>query len=299
MLDLRRYALPVSLWFYGVAISVTLVSIWGRAVVVDTNLMAQAAADASSSALVADQVERWLAEELADVPGIDRGTALEVASDTVSDPTVVAPIETLVGDFVAAAAVPRGELAVVDVASALAPAVPAITASLAAQGLAVDEGTVASYVGSLDPIVVRDPDVAPAVGAGSSAARSLYLATVVGVVLALVSGATAVRLSEERRAMVRSLLTRLAVSALTFAIMFRLGAWVLDPGAGRAPVRTAVSRLAGAKLWLPVAVAVVAGVAAMALRRVRASDRWERAGRHPQQPDDDEEHAGRHQQPVQ
>ena len=35
MADWRRYVLPVVLWVYGMAVTLTLVSIWGRAVVVD------------------------------------------------------------------------------------------------------------------------------------------------------------------------------------------------------------------------------------------------------------------------
>lgn len=107
------------------------------------------------------------------------------------------------------------------------------------------------------------------------------MATTLGVVLAVASGVAAVWLSDDRQKMVKDLVIRIAISAFGFAVMFRLGAWILDPGGGRSPVRVAAARLAAArlaaaKLWLPLAVSMVAAGAAWLL-----GARWQRSGLRP------------------
>jgi hypothetical protein len=87
----------------------------------------------------------------------------------------------------------------------------------------------------------------------------------------LASGTVAVRMSEDRRTMLRSLLHRLAIGALGYAVIFQLGAWILDPGGGRAPVRSAAARLIGAKLWVPLVVAAGAAGAGWLLRHRRSN----------------------------
>ena len=300
MTNWRRYALPIVLWVYGIAVTVTLVSVWGRAVVIDTDLMAAAASDVASAEFVTDQIEDWLTEELVELPGIDRGTAEQAAAQTVADQAFEAPLSDLTRAVVAAAAAPPGDSTRVDVAGVLLPAIPSVTVALAAQGIDLNEQAVGAFLSSLDPLVVRGPNEAPVVGSGSYAARTFSLATVVGLVTAVVAGGAAVQMSEDRRAMLRSLLTRIAVSALGFAVMFKLGAWVLDPGAGRAPVRTAAARLAGAKLWLPVLVAAGTGGGAWTLRwtRTRVLDRRQGPGRDADAPDNEEEHSRDHQESI-
>lgn len=292
----RRFALPVTLWVYGIAITVTLVSIWGRAVVVDSDLMADAAAKVASPRLAAAQVEAWLAEELATMPGVGRSEAETAATDTAADPTFLEPVERLVREVVLATTVPRGETAVVDVAGALRPMIPAMSDSLARQGVDVTDESLAALLGSLDPLVVRQPNELPVVGARSPAARNLSLATVLGLVTVLVSGVIAVRLAEDRREMLRTLLTRVAVSAFTFVVMFQLGAWVLDPGAGRAPVRSALASVATAKLWVPALVAVGAAGAATAVRKQLHAR--EGSGAHPDEPHHEEEDTREYEEAV-
>ena len=248
----RRFALSTVLWVYGIAVTVTLVSVWGRAVVVDASLMADAAADSATAGPVATLVEQWLARELSELGG--GSPVIEGGSD---DPVVAAVFAELAREIVLASAVRPGEEAVVDVAEILEPAVPAVADNLAANG--VDEAAVSAYFASLDPLVVRRPDSRPPVGPSSGAARSLYLATVVGLLTMAASGGAALWMAGDRRAMAKSLLSRLGLGALGFAVMFRLGAWILDPGAGRSPFRLAASRIVGAKLWIPMMVAAFAG----------------------------------------
>jgi hypothetical protein len=262
----RRVLLAAVLWMYGISISVTLVSLWGRAVVADQSLLAAGAGDAAGSDLVSQRIESWLVGELNDVPGVERPVAEQAASAVVADPDLTSTMDRLVGQIVLAAAAPVGRPATVDVAGALQPAVPTITRALSGAGMSVSDSQVASVVGNLDPLVVREPDSPPIVGRGSRAASALSLATALGVAAAAATGVAAVRLSEDRRKMVKDLLIRIAISALGFAVMFRLGAWILDPGAGRSPVRMALARVVAAKLWLPLILSGAAALAAWLLR---------------------------------
>ena len=266
----RRYLLAVVLWIYGLSISVTLVSVWGRALVVDTQLMASSAVVAADSEFVSGRIESWLVGELGSLPGVGPAAATGAASAITADPALAETIDELVTRTVIAAAAPVGEPTVVDVAEVLSPAVPAITRSLADQGIPASEEQVEAVVADLDPLVVRDPEEPPVVGSDSDAASTLSLATLIGVLILAGMGSLAIWLSEDRRAMLRGLFTRIAVSALGFAVMFRLGSWILDPGAGRSPARSAASQLAGAKLWIPVLISVAAAVAARFVRVKRA-----------------------------
>ena len=266
MADWRRYVLPMTLWVYGMAVTLTLVSIWGRAVVVDSDLVSSAAAETVNAGPVAARIEAWLAGELVAEGGIDDAAATDIASSAVHDPALEATLADLVGAVVAAAALPPDESAVVDVAEILGPAAPALTTHVKDAGIPVDEAEVSEYIASLDPLVVRQPDERPVFGASSDAARTLYLGTIIGLMVVCATGAVALSLSQERRVMLRSLFNRIALSALGFVVFFQLGAWFLDPGAGRAPFRLAASRLAAAKLWLLALIAVGAGFAGWALR---------------------------------
>lgn len=282
----KRVLLAIVLWVYGISISVTLVSLWGRAVVLDTDLMAAGAGDAATSHLVSQRIESWLIGELGGIPGVDRATAERAASAVVTEPDLAQTMDELVRAVVLAAAAPADHPATVDVAGTLGPAVPTITRALDGAGMGVTESQVAAVVGALDPLAVKSPDARPLLGRGSKAANALSVATMLGVVVAAGSGVAAVRLSDDRRRMVKSLLIRIAVSALGFAVMFRLGAWILDPGAGRSPVRVAAARVAAAKLWLPLALSSMAAgtVWLLRVRRQRAglqASRWGAAYRSP------------------
>jgi hypothetical protein len=253
--DPRRFGLPVVLWVFGIATTISLISLWGRAVVVDTGLIRSAAATAATADLVVDRVESWVVDELPEV----EGTGL--LEEAFAQPGVDQAIVGLVEAVVVAASQPVGGTVVVDVAEHLAPAAEVIAGLAAEQGRPLEEAAVAEAIARLRPIVIRSEGSAPIVGAGSPAARGLYLATLSALAVMIVAGSGAVALADDRRLMVRSLFNRIAVSAFSFAIITRLAWWVLDPGRGRSPARSAVAQLVGAKWWVPLVVAAVAAIA--------------------------------------
>ena len=75
----------------------------------------------------------------------------------------------------------------------------------------------------------------------------------------LLSGVAAVALAEERARQVRGLAVRVGVSAATFAVLLRLGAWALDPGGGRSPLAAGGAVILSSSGHVLVIAALIAG----------------------------------------
>ena len=266
----RRFLQGVALWVYGIAISVFLLSIWGRSVASDTALVSSAASRMAQSEFVATRVEAWFDRALTDVGLGDAADGM--GSAIAALPEVRSATAALIGEIVEAMASEGEGPVVVDIASVYRPAVPAVTESLTSMGLPIDQSNVAAVVDRLDPLVlVPERGERPMVGRGSGPARALTVGTLLGLGVMLAAGGVAVYLADDRRKMIRTLLTRLSLAGLNFSIFFRLSAWVADPRGGRAGISGAAAQILGAKLWIPLAVMVVSGAGAWTIRRRRES----------------------------
>lgn len=262
----RRWTIAALLWLYGISTTIFLFSIWGRAVVIDTGLLAEVASRAANSELVSSRVETWF-DRVLTREGLGEGSGT-VSELIVAVPEVRSATADLVGDLVRAAAEPADDSVIIDVADAYRPAVPAVASALARAGIPVGQEQVAAMVAELDPLVIEpEPEQPPPVGPHSNAARSLTVATLVALGSMVASGGGAVMASRERRTMFRSLLNRLAVSGFTYFVFFQISAWVLDPRGGRATIRGGAAEIVGSKLWIPLAVGVIAGVAGWMVRQ--------------------------------
>lgn len=267
----RRLLISVVLWVYGISITVFLVSIWGRSVASDTGLVSSAASHLVESDFVTSRIEGWFERALGDVGVADGGTSAQI----VALPEVRAATAELIGEAVVAMAHADDGPVVVDVAAAYRPAVPAVTVALRTMGMEVTEAQVGAVVDRLEPLVLAPESDRPMVGPGSGPARTLTVATLVGLASLLSSGGLAIYLAEDRRQMIKTLLTRLAVSAFTFAVFFRLSAWVMDPRGGRAGVSGAVAEVLVSKLWVPLLITAIAGASAWAVRQRQTAVRSE------------------------
>jgi len=125
----------------------------------------------------------------------------------------------------------------------------------------------------LDPLVIREPADKPFVGASSPLATTLGTAALLGMLLMLLSGWAYVTAYRDRMRALRSLLSRFALGALSFAVLLKLGAWIVDPDGGRAPVNESLSHLADSKWVVPLTLGLVSSGAAILVwlfrRRVR------------------------------
>jgi hypothetical protein len=261
----RRFALGVAGWVFGLAATVLLGSIWGRAVVVDTGELADTLSPLAASELVAGRISAWLEAELT-TAGLGEAEAAQAAGRVLAHPGVGPVVEQLVAEGVEAAATGDPGSTSVDVAAILAPASGQITSGLNEAGVPVTDEQVVAALSRLDPIVVRDPADRPLIGAASPLATSLGTAAILGAGLMAISGTAYIAMSRDRLRALRSLVTRFALGALSFAVILRIGSWLVDPEGGRAPFRESVALLANSKWMVPLTIGLGAAGAALLLR---------------------------------
>jgi hypothetical protein len=257
---------------------VLLVGIWGRAVVVDTNELAETLSPLAAGDMVSDRLATWLEAELVEA-GVD-GVGASVAADQVlAHPSVGPVLEQLVAEGVEAAASAAPTGASVDVAAILLPASGQITTGLNEAGVPVGTEQVEAALSQLDPLIVRDPSDRPFVGASSPLAANLGTAAMLGALLMLFSGTAYLAMSRDRMRAFRALLTRFALGALSFAVLLRLGSWLVDPEGGKAPFRESFALLANSKWLVPLTIGLVAMAAAVIARVFRRRIRPEAMSR--------------------
>jgi hypothetical protein len=243
------------------AVSILFLALWGRAVVADTETLSDSLSPLARSGVVTDFVADWMAEELTE-SGADPATVRPTVDFFFESSSVGATVDQLVGEVVYAAATSSPEGSRIDMAALIGPTVPELTMGLAGMGYPVAESEVADVVADLDPLIIRQPGSDAMVGPNSPTAARLGTAALLATLAIIVFGFGVVALSEDRVGAVRGLATRVAIGGLSFAVFLRLGAWVLDPSGGRAPVRATVSELASSKWMVPLEVAVVAAAIA-------------------------------------
>jgi hypothetical protein len=185
-------------------------------------------------------------------------------------------IDNIIDSFVGALFAPPGPAARIDVHAAVAPAIPVIVEGLEGQDVAVDEGTLVAALGDA-AVLELDTGGASTVATIAQEARVILSRIVVlSILTMLVSGTVAIILSDETYAMVRTLAIRVSLSALSFAILFRIGSWALDPEGGRSPIASGGSVLLGSNghvfiIIFVMASAVGIGGAWVAFNRRRAA----------------------------
>ena len=270
-------------WLFGLALSILFISLWGRAVVIDSDGLSDAMGPLAGSTVVTDRLADWLEEELID-SGADREVAGAAVETALRASAMDEVLDSLVDAVVLAAASPAAEGSTVDVGAIIAPAVPEITASLEAAGTTLSEDEIAGILDSLEPLVITEPGTRPVIGRNSELASRLGLATVLAILVMTASGSLLVMTSSDRPGELRLLLEKAALGGLSFAVLLRLGSWVLDPGGGRAPVSRAFSMLLGNHWTVPLAVGVGAALGASLLWLFRRRRR-NVAGRKPKESD--------------
>ncbi|MGH8915708.1 MAG: hypothetical protein ACRDZM_14480 [Acidimicrobiia bacterium] len=262
----------ISAWLFGLASTVLLVGLWGRAVVVDTDGLAESLTPLAGSDMVADRLSTWLEAELVE-SGVDGPTASAAADEVLVHPAVGPLLEDLVAEGVEAAASADPSGSSVDVGAILRPSSGEMTAGLNAAGVPVTQSQVEAALADLDPLVIRDPSRRPLVGPSSPLASTLGTGAMLGLVLMIISGWAYVLSSTDRVRALRSLLNRFALGALSFAVLLKIGSWIADPEGGRAPVGESLALLANSKWMVPLALGMgslaAAGVAWFFRKRKR------------------------------
>ena len=273
----RRVALPWILWIFGLSTTLLLVGLWGRAVTVDHDTISRSTEAALSAEIVTDRVYEWVGEGLSSTTGISDEEANRVLAEVRSHPEAVDAVDAIVDDVVAALVAPPGTTPTIDVQGALSPLVPMVVSELEAQGLEVPTSTVDAAVQSLDSVPLDAGEAIP-VGTVTEQARAvLTTGVLIAAAMLALAGVLAIAVSEERWPMVRSLATRIAFSALSFAVLFRVGGWALDPDGGRSPLRRSGAILVGSNLDVFVITGGLAAAVAFAIWVIRRPLRTSRS----------------------
>ena len=269
----RRLALPWVLWVFGLSTTLLLVGIWGRAVTIDENTIAQSTEAALSADLVTDRVWDWVGDGLAATDGISPVDADRVLDEVRDRPEALGAVDALVDQVVQALVAPPGTETTIDVALALAPLVPEVVSGLSAQGVDVPAESVEAAVDSLDPVAL-DAGEAVSVGVVTDQATAvLTLGVLAAAGMLVMFGSVAVVIAEERWLMVRGLAMRIAFSGLSFAMLFRFGGWILDPDGGRSPLRRSSAILVASNLHVFVIIGLGAALIAATIWVVRRPQR--------------------------
>ncbi|CAN5344271.1 hypothetical protein BH24ACT7_BH24ACT7_00700 [soil metagenome] len=287
----RRFVSWLLLYVFGLSVTTLLVGVWGRAVSGDEAALRAGVRAAVEAELVADRVEDWLVEAI----GAGSSVAGTPVADTLqrlgSSPEMGSAVDTLVTAIVDGAVAEPGTVAAVDVGSALAPVGRVMAEQLAEAGLDVPADSVTEALAELEPIVIAAQRGTIA-GAAATARGVLTTVAVVASLVALASGGLAIALADDRIAMARTLVLRVAVGAVTFVIVARIGAWALDPERGRSPIAAGGSVLLRSNSALLVAIAVAGAVAGAGLGAYRVRRRTTEPPPQPVQASEDDHAAG-------
>ena len=255
--------MPIVLWAFGFATSVLLIGLWGRTVVVDSATVEETARTVVDAELATERVNEWLADGIVLAASTDSETAQQIAAAVATKPEFTRAVDVIVTDVVAGLFADVGEDPVVRVADALAPVVPVVESEFASRDIPVETEAIENVLAST-AVIELDTGEAATVAAIVSDARVILTQVVVLAALALAALATtAVVLAEQRYAMVRTLGTRVVISAVTYALLFRVAAWALDPDRGRSPVMGGGSVLLGSNGHVFVIVGAVAALVAV------------------------------------
>jgi hypothetical protein len=258
-MNLRSSVRSVLGWAFGISLSILFISLWGRAVVVDTDALGESLAPLSGSQTVSDFVAGWMADEMVD-SGVDPEMVEPTVDRFMGSSGLGDTLDRLVVEVVQAAASTDPGGSSIDMRAMVAPAVPEMVAGLSDLGFPVSEDSVTETVTGFDPLVIREPGSSAIVGSGSRAASRLGTASALAAVAMVGLGGGVVAMSGDRVTGLRGLLNRVAIGGLSFALLLRLGSWIADPGGGRAPVPETLSNLVGSKWIVPLQVATLAGL---------------------------------------
>lgn len=271
----RAFILSIVLWAFGLATTTLLVGIWGRSVAADTSTIRDSALAMLDPETVSDQVTGWAVSEVATLPGIP-GSALEIVIRSVAEsPAARIAVASVVTDVVGAANAPPGTESEIDVAGAIEPLRPAVIDALDAAGYQATPAEVDGFLRQIEGLVLTSAEGPASSGAISTARSTLTTVMFVGAGGLLLFGGVAVRIADDRSRMLRSLANRLIVSALTFALFLRIGAWAVDPRGGRSPLRESgailLSSNQGEVLGVAVTGVAISALATIAITRLRRS----------------------------
>ena len=262
----------MALWLFGISTSVVLIGLWGRSVAGDQVTLEASTRAVLESELVNDRVADWLGDAIAAATQLGTDEVAAVVETVGGSPQMQSAIDSVVDQAVAAALAPPGTVTSVDLSAAVELLAPVVAVALEERGVVSDADIVRNAAQDIPGIVLSADDQMTVGGTARQVRVFLSKVVVVGMAGMLLFGAAAVLLSADRTRQLRTLIIRIGVSAITFAIVIRIGGWAVDPAGGRSPIAAggAVLLKSNGHILATVAAAaavIAAGMSVMLLRR--------------------------------
>ena len=256
----RKGALPLVMWGFGFATTLLLIGMWGRTVTVDSTTVSEAARTVVDSEVATERIYDWLEEGIATATGAAPASVEDVSAAIAQRPEFDAAVDAVVSEFVAGLFAEPGTDPVVDVEAALDPLVPVVVAEATRRNVPVEAESIERALEAASMVALDTGQGATVATAVRETRTFLSVVVVIAAVAMVVTAMLAVALSDRRYAMVRTLSVRVLISAMTYALLFRVGAWALDPQRGRSPVLNGGSVLLGSNGHVFLIAAVMAAV---------------------------------------
>lgn len=256
----RRGALPLVIWGFGFATTLLLIGMWGRTVTVDSSTVSEAAKTVVDAEVATERIYDWLEAGIATATGAAPASVEDVSAAIAQRPEFEAAVDAVVDEFVAGLFAEPGTEAVVDVESALDPLVPVVVAEAARRDVPVEAEQIERALDAASMVALDTGQGATVATAVRETRTFLSVVVVLAAAAMAVTAVVAVALSDKRYAMVRTLSVRVLISAMTYALVFRVAAWALDPQRGRSPVLNGGSVLLGSNGHVFLIAAVLAAV---------------------------------------
>jgi len=259
----RKGVLSIALWAFGLATSLFLIGMWGRTVSVDSATIEESARTVIDADIATERINAWFEDGLAAAAATDSATVHTVAEEIQATPQYSAAVDVIIAQFIDSLFVADGETSVLNLEDVLTPLVPVVVAEFEQRDVPVDPDRIEGVLDAAAAIELDAGEAASVVAVVEDARVFLSQVILVALAAALLTATIAVYLSEERFAMVRTLATRVVMSALSYAVIFRLASWALDPTRGRSPIAGGGSVLLGSNGQVFLALAAGAGVVAV------------------------------------
>jgi hypothetical protein len=242
-----------------------LIGLWGRSVAGDQATLEASTRAVLESEIVNDRVTDWLEDAIGAAAQLSDGDVAAVVAAVDDTPEMQAAVDDVVDQAVTAALAPPGSATVLDLSAAVESLAPPVAAALEARGVLADADTVRAAAQQVPSIVLSADDTVTVGGTASEVKGILSKVVVIGLGAMLLFGIAAVLLNEDRVRQLRSLVIRIGVSAVTFAIIIRIGAWAVDPAGGRSPIAAGGAVMLKSNGHVLAAVAVAAAVISAAI----------------------------------
>jgi hypothetical protein len=279
---------------------VLLIGLWGRSVATDNTTLAESAQAVLRSEIVNERVIDWIGDGVTAVSSAAPEDARDAVDRISSSAEMQIVLEDLVEQTVEAALAEPGSSSTVDLSSSIDALTPVVIDTLRQEGIDADAAEVHNGLLAAPALILSADDQQVVWESVHEAAHLLTWVVVIGLTGLLSTGVIIVLMAEDRVRQVRTLAVRLGVSALTFALILRVGSWAVDPQRGRSPITDGGAVLLASNghvlVYVGVAAGILVGGTSAALVRARRSAA-RRSGRDGPNEDDPGTDDGAHNEP--